>query len=338
MMTSACAAKEAPALDTSVLGLDSLDELDEVPEAAPLRATSPAPSHRIDCEQSYGLQATSDHPFVWDQMESDNEGADHACRYGCRITPREDRASASRLTLSLQGTGELAIRSTRPEAIWTRMLAADKIVAPTQVRWTSWCGDAITIALHDLHHVRIVSLASATGDIVDDFTVPIGTVQTPDPSFTLQMHCWDRRTAVHARGDNGAWSIDVPRQHDEQPQRVPTEVFERLNADTYYDFDAEASPKREVRRTQTRKYQRVDDELFAYDLKGRRLWKQAAQDPLLGCLDKGQMLGLVGCSRCPDLRMSLTTVGEYAFIDSDYPRSSTHVFDRDGKHIVYIAR
>lgn len=286
------------------------------------------------CEQEAATLGGQHHPFVWDM--STVGGTDHPCRHGCTMTPAEPSGAAPGIEMTLLDGGEIAIRSLHPQARWERRLAGTGF-APDVVRWTSWCGDAITIAAHDRRFVRVVSLASATGDVLDEFERTLVIDGQPDPAFDVQLHCWDLRTAVHARGTQGAWTLDSPRSDPaERPRDVPAEVFDRLRAQPH----AGGSPitRREVRRTRTRVHHRVGRELFALDHDGAPLWHREATAAWVGCLQGTQLMRLVGCSRCPTPSESLTTAGEYVFLEVYDLGSSTDVFDADGRHLAYISR
>ncbi len=281
-----------------------------------------------DCAQ-YSSQGSQHHPFVWDRWPT-AVVEDHRCRFGCTSTTVDPASWAPGIGVRLLDDGEIAIRSSHPDARWDRGLARAGF-SPEIVRWTSWCGDEMTIAAHDRRVVRVVSLSRRTGEIVDEFERRIASDDLPDATFDLQLHCWDLHTAVHARGAQEAWSIDVPR-HDAhlQPRIVPAEVFDRLFAPPRRE---ETSAAREIRRTPTRVHHRVGRELFALDSSGAPLWHREASEPEIGCLHgRERMIG--GSGGGPRRDEWLSTVGEYVFLDVD---GGTDVFDADGTHVAYVS-
>lgn len=280
-----------------------------------------------DCAQD-SSQGSQHHPFVWDRWPGAVE--DHRCRFGCTATPAAPVSWAPGIGVWLLDDGEIQIRSSNPDARWDRGLARAGF-DPEVVRWTSWCGDEMTIAAHDRRVVRVVSLSRRTGEIVDEFDRTIGSDDRPDDVFDVQLHCWDLHTAVHVRGAQEAWSIDVPR-HDahRQPRIVPAEVFDRISEPRRHE---EASVAREIQRTRTRVHHRVGRELFALDVSGAPLWHREASDADLGCLHGRERM--VGGSGGGAWRHEwLSTFGEYVFLDVD---GSTDVFDADGTHVAYVS-
>lgn len=279
-----------------------------------------------ECAQ-YSSFGSQHHPFVWARWPTAVE--DHRCRFGCTATPAEPVSWAPGIGVWLLDDGEIQIRSSNPDARWDRVLVRAGF-DPEVVRWTSWCGDEMTIAAHDRRIVRVISLSRSTGEIVDEFERTIGSDERPDATFDMQLHCWDLHTAVHARGAQEAWSIDVPR-HDAhlQPRIVPAEVFDRLFHPRRHE---EPWEPREILRTPTRVHHRVGRELFALDVSGAPLWHREASDVGIGCLDGWERL--IGTSGGGYPREWLSTVGESVFLDVE---GGTDVFDADGIHVAYVS-
>ena len=282
------------------------------------------------CEQSYPPPNQRDWPFVWDSL--DGAEGDHPCRHGCKSTRKAPRSTAVGTTVAIAAdTGVLIAANT-----WHRRLPADGIVADV-VQWTSWCGTEIVLALHDREKLRLVALDSATGSVVETIEQPIDRVD--DDSFALQMHCREGRTAVHARGHAGAWSMLVPSPGllgKAAPNRVPKEIWADIQARPW--GTEHAGSERDESSTSARLYRRKGNELFAFDRDGQPLWHRTAVDAWIGCLQGGQLMGLVGCSRCPTRTAASRMIGDYVVLESNDVRSSTDVFDAEGTHLVHLSR
>jgi hypothetical protein len=281
------------------------------------------------CNQTYGL-GSSQHPFVWDRSPPGVE-FDHRCRFGCTMTTAEPATEAPGIDMRLLDDGQITIRSSTLDARWERRLARDGFV-PEIVRWTSWCGDELTVAAHDRRRVRVVSLSRTTGEVVDEFERTIAIGRRPDEAFDLQLHCWDLHTAVHALGTKDAWSIDMPRHGATSTLRVvPAEVFERIRVRPSHEQE---SVVREVHRTRTRIHHRVGDEVFALDRDGAPLWHRKATVAEIGCVDGTEQMFSAGCSFPTQGYEWLSTIGEYVFLDA---HGGTDVFDADGNHVAFVS-
>jgi hypothetical protein len=307
---------------------------DDVVDVGPITSISvPArPSLTLSwpgCEQTYPPPNERDSPFVWQSPEGEG---DHPCRHGCTSTRKAPSSAAPGIDVALAADHGVRIAA----STWHRHLPADGLAAEF-VQWTSWCGTEIVLALHDRKNLRLVALDSATGNVVETIEQPIDRVD--DDSFALQMHCREGRTAVHARGRTGAWSMHLPSAgHPAKavPTRVPDEIWADIQARPH--GTEHAGSERDESSTATRRYHRKGNELFAFDRDGLPLWHRTAVDAWIGCLQGGQLMGLVGCSRCPTRTAASRMVGESVVLESHSIRSSTDVFDADGTHLVHLSR
>lgn len=279
-----------------------------------------------DCWQSYPPPQGEQHrPFVWESDRSTDD--DHPCRYGCKATVDAPTSTAPGIVVAIVDDGGVRITTSK----WEVRLEAEGIAAK-HVQWLSWCGPEIGLAIHDRKDLRMVAIDGATGKIVERIEQPIDPVAGEDPDFALQMHCWDLHTAVHARGRAGAWSMSLP-THRIPIRRVPDDVWADIVA---RPWGSEHEPNDPVERsTSTRRFYRRENQLFGFDLEGVPLWHRTSVDAWVGCLYGGP--NVIGCSRCGLPSYALRLVGEHAFLEHHYVRSSTDVFDGDGEHIVHLA-